>query len=103
MKRVIATIAALALSMSLAGCGSDNESNQASAIKAACELAKAKDYDATREAFRLIAASDSGFVTALLGADYWASNKGSWHWPDLKAMPIVDDGMYVFFALCDLP
>jgi hypothetical protein len=76
MKRIIAIIAALALSVSLAGCGSDNQSNQASAIKAACELAKVEDFKGTKGAFAEIAANDSGYIGASMGASAWANAEG---------------------------
>ena len=102
MKRIITVIAALALSMSLAGCGSDNQSNQASAIKAACDLAISSDYEGTREAFSIIAANDSGYIKASAGAKYWAESKGQWFqtsWiPDM--VPIIYESVSEFYALC---
>jgi len=103
MKRIIAVIAALALSVSLAGCGSDNQSNQASAIKAACDLAISSDYEGTREAFSIIAANDSGYIKASAGAKYWAESKGQWFqtsWiPDM--VPIIYESVSEFYALCN--
>jgi hypothetical protein len=107
MKRIIAVIAALALSMSLAGCGSDNQSNQASAIKAACELAQAKDFKGTKDAFAEIAARDSGYIGAAAGARAWANVEGGniygINYLD-EVKPIVYKAFLEFYALCiDLP
>ncbi len=106
MKRISAIIAALALSVSLAGCGSNSqtsESNQASAIKAACDLAISSDYEGTRDAFSIIAANDSGYIKASAGAKYWAESKGQWFqtsWiPDM--VPIIYESVSEFYALCN--
>lgn len=110
MKRIIAAIAALALSVSLASCGSNSqtsESNQANAIKAACELANAKDYEGTLDAFAEIAAIDSGYIGAAMGARAWANAKGGniygmSYVEDVK--PIVYKSFLEFYALCtDIP
>jgi hypothetical protein len=107
MKQITAVIAALALSISLAGCGSDNQSNQASAIRAACELAKAKDFNGTKEAFAEIAANDSGYIGASMGASAWANAEGG----DIYGISYIEDVKPIayksfreFNALCiDLP
>jgi len=100
MKRIIAVIAALALSVSLASCGSNNQAN---AIKAACDLAISSDYEGTREAFSIIAANDSGYIKASSGAKYWSESKGQWFqtsWiPDM--VPIVYESVSEFYALCN--
>ena len=100
MKRIIAMIAALLFSLILTGCGSNN---QASAIKAACDLANAQDFEATRDAFVEIAANDPGYITASVGAKYWAESKGEWSqisWiPDL--VPIVYESVSQFFGVCN--
>jgi hypothetical protein len=107
MKQIIAVIAALALSMSLASCGSNSQSNQASAIKAACELAKAKDFEGTTNAFAEIAAKDSGYIGAAAGARAWANAEGGnvygINYLD-EVKPIVYKAFLEFYALCiDLP
>jgi len=103
VKRIIAVIAALALALSLAGCGTNNQSNQASAIKGACDLAVSSDYQGTREAFSMIAANDPGYIKASAGAKYWAESKGQWFqtsWiPDM--VPVVYESVSEFYALCN--
>ena len=73
MKRTIAIIAALLFSLVLTGCGGNN---QASAIKSACDLAIAKDYDGTRVEFMEIARNNPGYIDAAAGARIWALKKG---------------------------
>jgi hypothetical protein len=98
MKRIIAIIAALALSVSLASCGS---SNQANAIKAACDLAIAKDFDGTSAAFSIIASNNPGYIAAASGARIWAKYKGE---PDYWAIKGEIDSwgeIRAFYALCN--
>lgn len=73
MKRIIAIIAALALSVSLSSCGSNNQAN---AIKAACDLAIAKDSKGTSAAFSEIVANDPGYIEAAKGARFWTEFEG---------------------------
>jgi|688.fasta_scaffold172629_5 hypothetical protein len=73
MKRSIAIISVLLFSLLLTGCGSNN---QASAIKDACDLAVAKDYDGTSVEFMEIARNNSGYIDAAAGARIWAKEKG---------------------------
>ena len=98
MKRIIAIIAALALSVSLSSCGSNNQAN---AINAACDLAIAKDFDGTSAAFSKIAANDSGYLMAASGARIWAKYKGE---PDYWAIKGEIDSwaeIRAFYALCN--
>lgn len=104
MRRIIVIVSALALSISLAGCGSNSQAN---AIKAACELANAKDFKGVLNAFAEIAAVDSGYIGAAMGARAWADAKGE----NIYAIsyienvkPIVYKSFLEFYALCiDLP
>lgn len=104
MKRIIAVIAAFALSVSLASCGSNNQAN---AIKAACDLALAKDFDGTRNAFMEIARNNPGYIDVAAGARLWAIYEGVN--PELAPEMYGDSARGVsynylqsFFAICEL-
>lgn len=102
MKRIIAIIAALALSLSLASCGSNNQAN---AIKAACDLARAKDFEGVSAAFGKIAANDSGYLMAARGARTWARYEGDPNGKNWNYSPSEDSFRNIdsFYAICDLP
>ena len=99
MKRVIATFAALALSLTLAGCGS---SNQANAIKAACNLAAANDFAGTSEAFSEIARNDPSYLISAVGTRWWSAYKGK-PWDAVgyeNKRDLLWDSLQEFYALC---
>ena len=99
MKRIIAIIAALALSVSLSSCGSNNQAN---AINAACDLAIAKDSKGTSAAFSEIVANDPGYIEAAKGARLWTLYEDDptiWV-PTLKQTDI--ENINAFKVLCNI-
>lgn len=103
--RISAIIAIVALSFGLSGCGSNKQAN---AIKAACDLAIAKDFDGTRNAFMEIARNNPGYIDAAAGARRWAIFGGVNAMPDYLSQPESKTGIEAhqllsFYALCDLP
>ena len=98
MKRIIAIIAALLFSLSLTGCGSNN---QASAIKAACELAVQNDFALTSPAFSEIAANDSGYLSVARGAKTWTQYEGKTQSISSLEYPSIWDDLRSFYAICD--
>jgi hypothetical protein len=99
MKRIIAIIAALALSVSLSSCGSNEQVesvNQVDLIKSACQLAVNNDFQNLINAFAEIAAIDSGYLLAAQGASYWARYKSRFG----ENPGIIEDDLKAFYALC---
>jgi len=99
MKKFFSIIAVVAISITLAGCGSNGQAN---AIKRACELASENDFDGTSSAFMLIAREDSNYLNAAKGARLWATAKGQTQAIDISNVSAWDD-IRSFFTLCDLP
>ena len=102
MKKLVAASGVIFLVLSLTSCGSND---QASAIRSACKMAAAKNYDGLQIAFEDIAAHDPGYLQAAVGANTFAAYKGdigaAYSQPQLGERPgFTNESLRIFSALC---